>query len=80
MSAWEDIDVRQVLALSEAKHDTIVAANGDSNDTEFDALNNYIDLLEEALNFLGLNIDEHGMITPSNPQGHSTTPERKATT
>lgn len=64
-AAWEQIGVDTVLAIVSAKGDTIEAREGNSNDEEFEALNNYIDVLESALDTLGIHIHENGAVSPT---------------
>lgn len=62
-TAWERIGVLAVLDIGQAKAECKVAAEGDSNDGEIDALNNYIDVLESALETLGIKVHENGAVS-----------------
>lgn len=64
-TAWEQIGVRTVLDIGETKAACQRAAEGDSNDSEFEALNDYIDVLEGALHRLGIHIHDNGAVSPT---------------
>lgn len=64
-TGWEDIGVLTVLEIGKTKAATIEAREGDSNDEELDALNEYIEVLEGALDKLGVKIHDNGAVTAS---------------
>lgn len=67
-TAWEEIRVRTVLDLSEAKAKVLKTQHEDSNDAEQEALYGYVDVLERALLELGIEIHDNGAVSPVTPR------------